>query len=74
MFVVFGLSADVALELMKKGTHNRRVAETKSNRKSSRSHMVYTCVVEKSVNSETGLEKKTYSRLNLVDLAGKGYI
>lgn len=65
------VSAEVALELMRKGTHNRRVAETKANCKSSRSHMVFTVVVEKSVTSETGLEKKTYSRLNLVDLAGK---
>lgn len=59
-----------ALELMRRGTQNRKVSETKANKKSSRSHMVYTCFVEKTSKTETGLERKTYSRLNLVDLAG----
>lgn len=59
------------LALMKKGADNRHVGATRLNHESSRSHSVFTCVVERvqreSADSPTQV---IFSRLNLVDLAG----
>ncbi len=61
-----------ALNVMRKGTENRRIGETNMNRESSRSHSVFTCIMESSTKgAEDGCTKVKFSRLNLVDLAGK---
>lgn len=57
--------------MMRKGTENRRIGETNMNRESSRSHSVFTCIMESSSKgAEDGCTKVKFSRLNLVDLAG----
>ncbi|KAL3700311.1 hypothetical protein R1sor_018333 [Riccia sorocarpa] len=55
--------------LLLQGSSNRKVAATNMNRESSRSHSVFTCIVESKweVNSMTN---SRYGRLHLVDLAG----
>ncbi|KAM5569738.1 kinesin-like protein KIN-12B [Rosa sericea] len=58
-------------QLLIKGLSNRRTGSTSINADSSRSHTVFTCVVEsryKSVADGTSSFKR--SRINLVDLAG----
>ncbi|KAF3781795.1 Phragmoplast orienting kinesin 2 [Nymphaea thermarum] len=57
------------LKLLIQGSSNRKVAATNMNRESSRSHSVFTCVIEScwEKNSTTNFR---YGRLNLVDLAG----
>ena len=60
-----------ALSVMRKGTENRRIGETNMNRESSRSHSVFTCIMESSSKgAEDGCTRVKFSRLNLVDLAG----
>ncbi len=54
---------------MKLGTRNRRVGETAMNRESSRSHSVFTVIIEAEEIKE-GITIKKYSRFNLIDLAG----
>ena len=57
--------------MMRKGTENRRIGETNMNRESSRSHSVFTCIMESSSKgAEDGCTRVKFSRLNLVDLAG----
>ncbi|KAI3738821.1 hypothetical protein L2E82_29005 [Cichorium intybus] len=60
---------DVA-QLLKKGLSNRRTGATSINIESSRSHSVFTCVVESRCKSMDGLSCFKTSRMNLVDLAG----
>lgn len=61
-----------ALNVMRRGTENRRVGETDMNQESSRSHSVFTCIMESSSKgNEDGFTRVKFSRLNLVDLAGK---
>ncbi|KZV17756.1 phragmoplast orienting kinesin 2 [Dorcoceras hygrometricum] len=57
------------LQLLCQGSSNRKVAATNMNRESSRSHSVFTCVIESrwETNSTTNFR---FARLNLVDLAG----
>ncbi|XP_073045648.1 kinesin-like protein KIN-12D [Primulina eburnea] len=57
------------LQLLCQGSSNRKVAATNMNRESSRSHSVFTCVIESKweTNSTTNFR---FARLNLVDLAG----
>ncbi|KAM0052899.1 putative plus-end-directed kinesin ATPase [Helianthus debilis subsp. tardiflorus] len=57
-------------QLLKKGLSNRRTGSTSLNSESSRSHSVFTCVVESSCKSVDGLRCFKTSRMNLVDLAG----
>ena len=58
--------------MMRKGTENRRIGETNMNRESSRSHSVFTCIMESSSKgAEDGCTRVKFSRLNLVDLAGE---
>lgn len=60
------------MALMRKGAENRHTGETRLNRESSRSHSVFTCVLERqSKNMATGITNVLFSRLNLIDLAGK---
>lgn len=59
------------MALMRKGAENRHTGETRLNRESSRSHSVFTCVLERqSKNQTTGITNVLFSRLNLIDLAG----
>ncbi|KAK9280493.1 hypothetical protein L1049_014185 [Liquidambar formosana] len=48
---------------------NRKVAATNMNRASSRSHSVFTCIIESKWESQ-GVSHHRFARLNLVDLAG----
>ncbi|XP_077219208.1 kinesin-like protein KIN-12B isoform X2 [Tasmannia lanceolata] len=58
-------------QLLTKGLANRRTGATSINAESSRSHSVFTCVVESRCKSMTnGLSSLRISRINLVDLAG----
>ncbi|CAH9122330.1 unnamed protein product [Cuscuta epithymum] len=57
--------------LLLKGLSNRRTGATSINAESSRSHSVFTCVVESRCKSKAdGLSSRKTSRINLVDLAG----
>lgn len=57
--------------LLMKGLSNRRTGATSINSESSRSHTVFTCVVEsRSKRLADGLSSFKTSRINLVDLAG----
>ena len=66
--VVLGVE-DVA-DLLSTGLHNRHVGETRLNKQSSRSHSVFTCVVERHSRSQTGASSVLYATMNLIDLAG----
>ncbi|XP_059314093.1 kinesin-like protein KIN-12D [Lycium ferocissimum] len=57
------------LKLLTQGSLNRRVAATHMNRESSRSHSVFTCIIE-SRWEKNSTDNFRFSRLNLVDLAG----
>ncbi|KAF6169912.1 hypothetical protein GIB67_034304 [Kingdonia uniflora] len=59
---------DVIQQLVQ-GAANRKVAATNMNRASSRSHSVFTCVIESKWESQ-GVTHIRFARLNLVDLAG----
>ncbi|KAL9237860.1 hypothetical protein vseg_012358 [Gypsophila vaccaria] len=59
------------ISLLLKGLSNRRTGVTSVNAESSRSHSVFTCVVESQCKRvEDGLSSFKTSRINLVDLAG----
>ncbi|WOL11373.1 kinesin-like protein KIN-12A [Canna indica] len=59
------------MRLLTKGLANRRTGATSVNMESSRSHCVFTCIVEsQSKNTNDGLISLRTSRINLVDLAG----
>ncbi|KAF6166413.1 hypothetical protein GIB67_034964 [Kingdonia uniflora] len=58
-------------QLLIKGLSNRRTGSTSVNAESSRSHSVFTCVVESECKSMAdGVSNFKVSRINLVDLAG----
>ncbi|XP_010270151.1 PREDICTED: kinesin-like protein KIN-12F [Nelumbo nucifera] len=62
---------DVA-QILIKGLSNRKVGATSINSKSSRSHIIFTCIIEswcKSTSSKCFSSSKT-SRISLIDLAG----
>lgn len=63
-------TAGEALQLLFLGASNRKTANTRANAKSSRSHYIYTCMVERTSKSVEGICQTRHSRLNLVDLAG----
>ncbi|CAN0898612.1 Kinesin-like protein KIN-12A [Linum grandiflorum] len=57
--------------LLIKGLSNRRTGATSVNAESSRSHSVFTCIVESRCKSMAdGISSLKTSRINLVDLAG----
>ncbi|KAL9253259.1 Kinesin-like protein [Drosera capensis] len=59
------------IRILLKGLSNRRSGATSINAESSRSHSVFTCVVELRYKSKAdGLSSFRTSRINLVDLAG----
>ncbi|ORC80568.1 OSM3-like kinesin [Trypanosoma theileri] len=55
---------------MEEGTERRRVASTDLNADSSRSHSIFTLVIECTEIGEDGDSRSVTSKLNLVDLAG----
>ncbi|XP_022897116.1 kinesin-like protein KIN-12F isoform X3 [Olea europaea var. sylvestris] len=57
------------LQLLSQGSANRKVAATNMNRESSRSHSVFTCVIESRWEKDSTTNFR-FARLNLVDLAG----
>uniref|UniRef100_A0A7I4B5F5 Kinesin-like protein n=1 Tax=Physcomitrium patens TaxID=3218 RepID=A0A7I4B5F5_PHYPA len=57
------------LHLLLLGAANRKVAATDMNRESSRSHSVFTCVIESQWECDATINSRI-GRLNLVDLAG----
>ncbi|KAI9197000.1 hypothetical protein LWI28_028928 [Acer negundo] len=59
---------DVIHQLIQ-GAANRKVAATNMNLASSRSHSVFTCIIESKWESQ-GVIHHRFARLNLVDLAG----
>lgn len=59
------------IHVLLKGLSNRRTGATSMNTESSRSHSVFTCVVESQCKSMSdGFSSFRTSRINLVDLAG----
>jgi hypothetical protein len=62
--------ASDCLKLLDKGAANKAVAATDMNDRSSRSHCIFTVVVECSEPREDGEAHITRGKLNLVDLAG----
>ncbi|KAL9670442.1 hypothetical protein QQ045_007994 [Rhodiola kirilowii] len=60
--------SDILL-LLSQGASNRKVAATNMNRESSRSHSVFTCVIESQWEKDATTNLR-FARLNLVDLAG----
>ncbi|XP_065840301.1 uncharacterized protein [Oscarella lobularis] len=66
------LSREMALDLIQRGEHNRHFGETNMNERSSRSHTIFTLVVESRLvdkrDSMSGAVN--VAKLNLVDLAG----
>ncbi|KAH6774814.1 P-loop containing nucleoside triphosphate hydrolases superfamily protein [Perilla frutescens var. frutescens] len=62
-------SARDVIQQLIQGSANRKVASTNMNRASSRSHSVFTCVIESKWESQ-GVTHHRFARLNLVDLAG----
>ncbi|XP_023641179.1 kinesin-like protein KIN-12D isoform X2 [Capsella rubella] len=57
------------LGLITQGSLNRKVGATNMNRESSRSHSVFTCVIESRWEKDSTANMR-FARLNLVDLAG----
>ncbi|XP_052194542.1 kinesin-like protein KIN-12D [Diospyros lotus] len=57
------------LKLLHEGSLNRKVAATNMNRESSRSHSVFTCIIESRWEKDATSNLR-FARLNLVDLAG----
>lgn len=57
--------------ILKKGTEKRRVAETKMNKASSRSHSVFSVTVHQKESTISGEEVMKTGKLYLVDLAGR---
>ncbi|XP_048234515.1 kinesin-like protein KIN-12E isoform X2 [Ricinus communis] len=62
-------SARDVIQQLIQGSANRKVAATNMNRASSRSHSVFTCIIESKWESQ-GVTHHRFARLNLVDLAG----
>lgn len=63
-------SADEIMQLLKDGSALRTVASTDMNMTSSRSHAVFSMIVEHSENRGDGESCVTIGKLHLVDLAG----
>ncbi|EFN50818.1 hypothetical protein CHLNCDRAFT_59403 [Chlorella variabilis] len=65
------VNADDVMRLIQKGSANRHTASTRMNERSSRSHSVFTAVVEAhEEQAESGVTKVQFAKLNLIDLAG----
>lgn len=62
--------AEECLKLLDKGANSKAVASTDMNERSSRSHCIFTVIVECSEPRDDGDPHITKGKLNLVDLAG----
>ncbi|KAL2464505.1 Phragmoplast orienting kinesin-1 [Forsythia ovata] len=62
-------TVDDVLKLLLQGAANRKMAATHMNSESSRSHSVFTCIIE-SCWEKDSMTHFRFGRLNLVDLAG----
>ncbi|KAL3505563.1 hypothetical protein ACH5RR_030945 [Cinchona calisaya] len=62
-------TVDDVLRLLLQGSANRKMAATHMNTESSRSHSVFTCIIE-SCWEKDSMTHLRFGRLNLVDLAG----
>ncbi|KAK8279048.1 hypothetical protein V6Z12_D09G085400 [Gossypium hirsutum] len=62
-------NVDDVLKLLLQGSSNRRMAATNMNSESSRSHSVFTCIIESHWEKDS-MTHFRFARLNLVDLAG----
>lgn len=58
------------IDIMKFGRENRATGSTKMNKDSSRSHSIFTIIIESSSVDEMGETHYRMGKLNLVDLAG----
>jgi hypothetical protein len=58
------------IHYLEEGTDRRRVASTELNADSSRSHSIFTLILECTETLEDGATRAVSSKLNLVDLAG----
>lgn len=56
--------------LLRRGQANRRVAETNTNERSSRSYSVFTCWLQSRAVDVSGVQTTRRARLHLVDVAG----
>ena len=63
-------NSEQTLEIMKRGRVNRATGATKMNPGSSRSHSIFSIIVENSQIDEAGETHYRVGKLNLVDLAG----
>lgn len=59
-----------ALHVLWKGLHQRHVGATQMNELSSRSHAVFTLILEATSTTSGGVTSTRVARLNLIDLAG----
>ena len=62
-------SAVAVTSILQRGARNRHIGATSMNKESSRSHTVFTVIIQ-TKSTSGGLTKVKTSRLNLVDLAG----
>lgn len=62
-------SAVAVTSILQRGARNRHIGATSMNKESSRSHTVFTVIIQ-TKSTSSGLTKVKTSRLNLVDLAG----
>ena len=68
LFIVKGI--EEMKEVMISGRKNRHTGQTNMNRDSSRSHSIFSIVIERSENGADGMNHIRAGKLNLVDLAG----
>ncbi|KAL4857579.1 Kinesin-like protein KIN-12E [Chlorella vulgaris] len=65
------VNADDVMQLIQRGSANRHTAATRMNERSSRSHSVFTAVVEAhEEQGESGVTHVQFAKMNLIDLAG----
>ncbi|PRW20240.1 phragmoplast orienting kinesin-1 isoform X1 [Chlorella sorokiniana] len=65
------VNADDVMGLVQRGSANRHTAATRMNERSSRSHSVFTAVVEAAeAQADSGVTQVRFAKLNLIDLAG----
>ena len=63
-------SAKECMGMLEAGSRNRKTGETLMNKDSSRSHSIFSIIIETSEKTEDGKELLRKGKLNLVDLAG----
>lgn len=69
-FLLSPSPADDVLTVIAAGSENRKMAATRMNERSSRSHSVFTATIEAHERTPSGITNVRYAKLNLIDLAG----